>query len=146
MANRRTIIRAGIVVTTLLLLPTCCILGFRDDVGTSATAERSALSGLPAGATNVSWFLPGAFGPNTLYEFSIDEAGFDQWVRNGSSRKLEGPKRGAFSVHRFDQSAGNVEWRELKSTIAYTWSEEDRGENFVYDIDGRRAYYWSHSR
>lgn len=146
MAKRRTILRVGIVAAILLLLPTCCIWSFRDNVGTSVTGDRAAVSGLPTGATNVSWFLPGAFGPNTLYEFTIDEAGYEEWVRKGSSRKLEGPKRGEFRVLRYDQATGNVDWRELANTIAYTWNEEDRGQYFVYDLDGRRAYYWSHSR
>jgi hypothetical protein len=146
MAKRRTIIRVSLVVATLLLLPTCCIWSFRDNVGTAATADRAAVSDLPAGATDVSWFLPGAFGPNRLYEFTIDEAGYEQWVRNRSRPKLEGPKRRSFRVLRYDQAAGAVDWRELENTIAYTWNEEDRGVYFVYDLDGHRAYYWSHSR
>jgi hypothetical protein len=146
MVNRHNLIRRGIVVAGLLLLPACCMLGFRNRVGTSATADGAAVSDLPAGATDISWFLPGAFGPNMVYEFTIDEAGYEQWVRNRTLPKLEGPKRGSFEIFRYDHAAGVVKRRELENTIAYTWREEDRGVYFVYDLDGHRAYYWSHSR
>jgi hypothetical protein len=146
MARRHTIIRGGVLVAILLLLPTCCIWSFRDGVGTSATANRAAASDVPAGATDISWFLPGAFGPNTLYEFTIDEAGYEQWVRNRSRPKLRGPQRGPWQVLRYNHATGAVEKHQLENTIAYTWSEEDRGVSFVYDLDAHRAYYWSHSR
>ncbi|MDQ3332064.1 MAG: hypothetical protein M3552_15655 [Planctomycetota bacterium] len=146
MAKRRTIIRGGLLLTGLLLVPTCCMWSFQDNIGTSATVDRAAVSGLPPGATDISWFLPGAFGPATRYEFTIDEAGYEEWVRNRSRPKLEGPKRGPYRVYRYDRATRAVDTHELENTIAYTWNEEDRGVYFVYDLDGLRAYYWSHSR
>src|SRR3712207_1735433 len=121
MPRRRTIIRGGVLLAILLVLPTCCIWSCRDSVGTSATSDRAPVNDLPAGATDVSWFLPGASGPNTLYEFTTDEAAFEQWVRNRSRPKLEGPKRGPFRVLRYDHSTAAVAWRELENTIAYGW-------------------------
>jgi hypothetical protein len=146
MARRRTIIRGSLVILAVLLLPTCCIWSFQNSVGTAATADRAAVSDLPPGATDISWFIPGAFGPNTLYEFTIDERGFDHWVRIRNFPELEGPNRSAYRILRYDQATDALVWRELQNAITYTWGEEDRGVYFVYDLNGGRAYYWSHSR
>ena len=145
-AKRRSFLRTAIPVAVALLLLTCCLWSFQDNSGTSATAAHAAVSGLPLAATNVSWFLPGAFGPVELYEFTIDEAGYEQWVRSWNHSKLEGPKRGQFRIQRYDQASQSFTWRELENTIAYTWKENDMGVYLVYDLDHRRAYYWSHSR
>lgn len=101
---------------------------------------------LPSDATDVSWFLPGAFKPHTVFEFNTSEAGYEQWVRSRSRPKLDDPKRGRIGLIRYDRTTGAVVWRELENTIAYTWNEADRGVYLVYDLDHRRAYYWSHSR
>ena len=133
-------------VLLAIVLPTFCILGLRARVGASATGDGAAVSGLPPDATDVHWFLPGAFGPNTVYEFKTTEAGYQQWVQNRRDGDLEGPTRGAFRVLRYDDATADFAWRDLKNTIAYTWNEEDRGLYMVYDLDGGRAYYWWHSR
>src|SRR3954471_11301756 len=146
MAKRRTIIHRGVLIAILLLLSLCSVWLFRDDQGTSPTAAGAAVDDLPADATDVAWFLPGAFKPHTMFEFTTSEAGYEQWVHNRSRPKLDGPKRGRIGVLRYDRTTHAVVWREFQDAIAYTWNEADRGVQLVYEPDQRRAYYWSHSR
>jgi hypothetical protein len=140
-------IGCGAMVAIFLALGVCFVIARRDTVGTSASGAGAAVGGLPEDASDVGWFLPGAFDPVTVYDFKTSESSFEKWVQSRkASVNLEGPKRGPFRLLGYDRGARAIDWRELPNAVAYQWHEEDRGIYMVYDLDEGRAYYWWHSR
>lgn len=146
MSQPRKIARGLSIVAIVLILSTCIIWSFQSRVGTSATAEEAAVGGLPPDANDVRWFLPGAFGPNMVYDFATTPQGFRRWVSERNRPKLTGPRVGPFRILVYDHANSTFAFYEITDAIAYTWSEEDRGVHMVYDRDMGRAYYHSHSR
>jgi hypothetical protein len=78
MLRRRQSILIGSVLATLCVTSLFCIGSFRDRVGRSAIAKDAGVRDLPPDATDIRWFLPGAFGPNVLYDFAAPEASFER--------------------------------------------------------------------
>ncbi len=146
MSKQQTTIRIVVIVGIALLLSTCCIWNLRSSIGISATTEGAAVSNLPSDARNIRWFIRGAFGPNTVYEFDTSETGYKQWVKNRGRPKLIGPAFGAYRIMVYNHASKSFDYREIDNAIAYTWSEEDSGVSMVYDQDTGLAYFRSHTR
>ncbi len=146
MGLNRKAIRVILIVGGALLLPVCCVWSFQNRVGTAGRPSEAAVSGLPSQATNIEWFLPGAFGPNRVYAFDTSLAGFQQWVAQRSRPKLTGPHTGPYEILVYDHAKGKFASHQISNAVAYTWSEEDRGVHMVYDQDTGRAYFHSHTR
>ena len=134
-----------LAVAALPIVMSCCVWSFQNRVGKSATTEEAPLRGLPSDATDVRWCLPGAFGPNTFFDFTTTESGFRQWVADHGS-ELRGPIYGPYSVHYYDHDQGRFDEVAIEDAIAHEWREEDRGVYMVYDRERKRAYFHSHSR
>ena len=134
------------IVGLAMLLPTCCVWSLKSRIGTSATPDGTPLDDLPSDATNISWNISGAFGPNAAYEFDTSEAGYQQWVENFNATELIGPDFGPDRSLVYNHATKSFNFREIDNAIIYAWSEEDRGLYLVYDQDAGRAYYYWHGR
>lgn len=146
MTTRRVIMRTGGGVAIALLLATCSIWVAQPQAGISATAAGAPKLGLPADATDVRWYLAGAFQPNTTYDFATSRASFDQWAKAYDVRPLVGPRHGSSLVLAYDPATRTCAFQLIDEAIAYEWSEQDRGVSLVFDRQSSRAYYNSHSR
>lgn len=146
MSRKRNVVRGVAIAALVLLLPTCCVLSFRDHIGTSPTRDGAAIRGLPSDATDIQWFLPGAFGPSKVYSFITTEEGYRQWVKDGRYCTLSGPHYGPYEIEIYDHAKRSFGFHKIDDAIAFTWTEEDRGVYMVYDRGSGRAYFHSHSR
>lgn len=146
MARWKSVSLIAILIATPLLVATCCVFAFQNRVGQAALGADAPLSELPPDATNVRWFLPGAFGPNTAYEFTTTEVNFRRWAKDVSPSGTTGPHLGEYTIMIWDQSANLAMDRNIEDAIAYEWWEGDQGVYMAYDRATGRAYYHSHSR
>lgn len=107
---------------------------------------------IPVGATSIS-FCQGSRG-TIAYEFSIDEAGFREWLQKKidsmgpmNSRNSIEPITSTFTMKRYVSLK-----RELKGDpnisisdgLRYSWHKEDQGKYAAFDRTKKRAYYHSH--
>jgi len=110
---------------------------------------------LPSEAKDVS-FCQGHRGTKA-YEFSIDEAGFRNWVADGigsieSSQddvQIE-PIHGSYTIRRYGSLMpipGSADRNEITITdgLYYDWSKEHRGVYAAFDRTNQRAYYFFHA-
>jgi len=144
----RLLIRATVIAAILFILSYGCYRAFETRIGISESASTCPLRRLPSGAQEISYLIPGAFGPNEFYEFTIDEGGFRAWV---AKRKEEDPDVGpvierSFSIRRYNIEHQETELIKVNDGLISVWGEEDRGMYFGYDKQNRRAYYHFHSR
>lgn len=114
--------------------------------GSARTAAESSVTGLPDEAVDIHWYLPHAFEPNTIYDFSISQDGFEKWVKSRTFDGLEGPILGPTSIATYDPRTGESDQREFEHAILYSWRNEDAGVHMLYDPVGQRAYYFRHTR
>jgi len=120
-------------------------MSFQDRV--TYNASRVWLR-LPDDATRINHFQPGAFGPNTYFEFDTSEESFLDWVGEYSN-VTRSDRAGPYRIYRYNAYGPDAD-TSSEVTIMYghlfEWTEEDRGQRIAYDKDSGRAYYWSHSR
>lgn len=139
--------RILLIVIILCGIGSCCVLAFRNRVGYNVSRSEAPIEGLPADATNISYFLPGAFGPNTFYEFNTSEESFLEWVQ--SYERLKPVEQGPHKVYRcncYSPNGDDTRETTIVNGYLYEWFEEDRGKCIAFDKDTSRAYYWSRSR
>lgn len=132
----------GLVAVLVLAL---LIASFRARTGHHLSFSDSPVV-VPENATDIAYFLPGAFGPNKVYEFTTSEPSFLGWANRWLDMPMRGPSYGRTSVVRYDHELNRWEVREIENGILFRWNEEDRGINLVFDRQSGRAYYHSHSR
>ena len=142
-ARRKRAARIAVFISAaaliLLLGPYFCSRMMASQTGTSATRAGCPVRGLPADATQISYFLPGAGGPLTDYEFNTSPASFKAWAaKNGWPLK---PIIGETSVQRFDRSFATI-----PSGMEYFWQKDDSSRRVIYDSSTGRAYYRYDSR
>ena len=111
-----------------------------------------APASIPAGATDIS-YCQGVRG-TIAYEFTIDEAGFREWVAGGigsiESQSANIPLKtittpvaiGTYS--RLSEELTGPELVTVEAGLYYSWSHEDRGVTAVFDSKRNRAYYAAH--
>ncbi|MCK9555929.1 hypothetical protein M0R36_08985 [bacterium] len=139
-----------VIAIILIAMIYGCYRAFQPDIGTCETAADFPIKGwLPDEARDISYFLPGAFWPNTLCEFTISEDGFRKWVE---VRRRKNPKVGPieekhdFHMFRYDIDTKKIGYLKIDDGLSSHWSEGDSGLSFGYDRDKKRAYYYCHSR
>jgi hypothetical protein len=114
-------------------------------IGRAATAADSPVKDLPAGARDIAYFLPGAFGPIKAYEFDISEAEFEAWVKAMPPPKLElmppDPGENFHSVRRADATGYPNQKHEFRNGVLYLWRFEDQNIVAAYDRSLGRAFY-----
>lgn len=128
------------VLGAIVVWPWACERAFEDRVGHNVAPSASPVRGLPDGASNVSYCWPGAFGPVTMFEFDITEAGFLAWAE-ASGWAVEPFADEPEPVNRYDGTRAAV-----INGYRYQWQHEDASRHVVYDRDHGRAYYVYHSR
>jgi hypothetical protein len=115
-----------------------------------ATPDEAGLS-LPAGASDVCCYR--GYRGYEAYEFSIDEAGFFEWVDSGllspeaeSAHVAVAPITDSFQMRRYPWLRSGQTSPDAFATIThgycYEWSKEDRAIHFAYDSDIKRAYFY----
>lgn len=135
----------GLVVA--LVIAGCLYGGWRSfepTVGQAATASEAPISRLPASAKNVRYYLPGAFGPVTYYEFEVSEEDFEAWVAAMPPPQLA--RVDWRTIQCLDDEGRPSEERELEDGIVYHWREDDASIQTAYDRVAGRAYFRSNSR
>jgi hypothetical protein len=94
---------------------------------------------LPESATNVRYFLPGAWGPVKAYEFDVSEKDFEAWVASLPSPQLsQGQGR---MVRCMDDTGQPYAPREIADGPVYSWQHQDESIIAAYDRSNGRAYY-----
>ena len=114
--------------------------------GIARTPADSEVNGLPEDATDIRWRLPHVLEPYTMYDFATSPESFQAWVASQQIDGLEGPFSGPGRIVVYDARSDSSDYREFSDAIKYSWYEEDRGIEMLYDSIGGRAYYFSHSR
>jgi len=141
-------VKVSAVAIAVIVLGYGCFSSFQNQVGVAATAAKCPVKGLPVAARDISFFLPGSFGPNECYEFTIDEAGFRDWVTQRRAKDPDiGPiEESGFSLLRFDVKAQKLEVISVGSGLVSKWKQGDRGLVYGYDRGSQKAYFHYHSR
>jgi len=109
---------------------------------------------LPDGATDVT-FCQGYRG-TIAYEFSIDEKGFLEWAKSRGSpesrsanvplKRLDGSSAVRITrCYNLSSQMPGPDYAEITHGYDYSWSEQDRGIHYAYDLETHRAYYYAHS-
>ena len=99
------------------------------------------LSRLPKNAKNVTYSY-GGVQTNTYYEFEIEEEQFVDWIATIERFK---PWPTGQSLRRFNLNENSVTWTAVVDGFGYSWQDPhdaDRAENFRYDRETGRCYYW----
>ncbi len=141
-------IKIAIVIALAILLPYSCYQAFQNRAGPSKPVDGCPIKSLPAEATAIAYFLPGAFGPNVCYEFTISEKGFRDWVASQRSRRpdLSPIEERDSWCRRYNSETGKLEDIEVEKGLISSWSYTDIGVYLGYDRATRRAYFYYHSR
>ena len=133
-------VTAAVLAAFVWLVPRGCARLMAPKVGVHVPrGAATPVGGLPADATNVSYHLPGAFGPVVAFEFDVPEASFHAWATSQgfTCQRIVEPH----TIRRFDDSRA-----EIAKGYFYRWTEQDRGRYAAYDLEAGRAYYYAHSR
>lgn len=115
-----------------------------DKTGFVANREQSPIRKLPFDAKNISYCR---LSPNFYYEFDTSEEGFRKWV--AEQKRAMGPiRREHASIMRCDYLTGESSIYEIDDALISEWTgtQADDGQHLVYDLENRRAFFWSHSR
>ena len=115
-------------------------------------SREKAPGNLPPGASDIS-FSQGGRG-TIAYEFTIDEAGFIEWVNSGTgSFESEAanvslkPITTPYEITRYGAFIANTNAPDsilVSDGLYYDWSKEDRGVHAAFDRKTNRAYYSAH--
>lgn len=132
----------------IVLLPYGCYKSFQTVIGTAETAESAPISGLPSNATEIQYYLPGAFGPNRIFEFKTTEEEFLKWVERARAKdpKVGEIEEKEFRMLRYSPSEDSLERVEIKDGLYSSWYYTDQGKYFGFDRSTSKAYFWSHTR
>jgi len=146
--TKKSWVKVFAAAAAVVILGYGCFSSFQNQVGVAATAAKCPVKGLPVAAKDISFFLPGAFGPNECYEFTIDEAGFREWVSQRRARDPDiGPiEESGFSLLRYDVEAERFEVISVTSGLVSQWKRGDQGLDYGYDRGAQKAYFHYHSR
>jgi len=111
--------------------------------GTGFERSKAPILGLPTNAADIDFMLrPTA--PVSAYSFNTDETSFVDWSERYLG--LEDSREGHVSIQGIDVLSGTTTMIESPDGIAYSWSEEDRGQYTLFDRKQGRAYYFAHTR
>ncbi|WP_269537474.1 hypothetical protein [Cerasicoccus fimbriatus] len=145
---KKMLIKTIAWIAVIILLPYGCYKSFQTEIGTAETAEAAIISGLPTNATEIQYYLPGAFGPNRVYEFKTTEEEFIKWVERERSKD---PNVGEIEVRgfrmlRYSPSKESLDWVVIDNGLYSSWHYTDQGKYFGFDRSTLKAYFWSHTR
>jgi hypothetical protein len=137
--SRKTV---GVIVIGAILA-SCAGLWhhLQPSLGHAPTAAEAPISGLPASARHIRYFLPGSF-PAGAYEFDVPEADFEAWVRAMPPPRLA--PYPSMAIRCLDADGWPDATREIVDGIVYGWRHEDESKFAAYDrTNGRAYYYWA---
>ncbi len=118
-------------------------LAVTPTVGTSFDRSKVPIWGLPEMASDVD-FVMRPYMPISAYSFTTDEPSFVAWSENYLG--LAGVRTGNVSIQAIDPISGKLALVRSENGVEYRWTEEDRGQYAMFDRNGQRAYYFSHTR
>ena len=141
-------IKTIVWIAVIIFLPYGCYKSFQTRTGTAETAESAPIAGLPSNAKEIQYYLPGAFGPNRIFEFKTTEEEFIKWVDRERSRDPEVGEleEKEFRMLRYSPSKNNLDWVEVNDGLYSSWYYTDQGKYFGFDRSTSKAYFWSHTR
>jgi len=134
-----------VLVATILLAATAPVvyIAITPTTGTGFERSKAPILGLPTNAADIDFMLrPTA--PVSAYSFNTDETSFVDWSERYLG--LEDSREGHVSIQGIDVLSGTTTMIESPDGIAYSWSEEDRGQYTLFDRKQGRAYYFAHTR
>lgn len=138
-----------LIILLLLAIPLLaygCWRSLEPTIGTAVTAAEAPISGLPESATDVRYFLAGAFGPSTYYEFQVSEAEFEAWT---GRMKFDFTRDGSGKFYALKEDGRPHRAVEIEDGIILWWRDpnnSDSGVAAAYDRSTGRAYYHMHTR
>jgi hypothetical protein len=138
-------LRSKLLVATILLAATAPVvyIAITPTTGTGFERSKAPILGLPTNAADIDFMLrPTA--PVSAYSFNTDETSFVDWSERYLG--LEDSREGHVSIQGIDVLSGTTTMIESPDGIAYSWSEEDRGQYTLFDRKQGRAYYFAHTR
>ena len=138
-------LRSKLLVATILLAATAPVvyIAITPTTGTGFERSKAPILGLPTNAADIDFMLrPTA--PVSAYSFNTDETSFVDW--SDRYLGLEDSREGHVSIQGIDVLSGTTTMIESPDGIAYSWSEEDRGQYTLFDRKQGRAYYFAHTR
>jgi hypothetical protein len=138
-------LRSKLLVATILLAATAAVvcIAITPTTGTGFERSKAPFLGLPANAADIDFVLrPTA--PVSAYSFNTDETSFVDWSERYLG--LKDSREGHVSIQGIDVLSGTTTLIESPDGIAYSWSEEDRGQYTLFDRKLGRAYYFAHAR
>jgi hypothetical protein len=147
---------AAAIIPTALFAGLCLwavfFVGFDYRIGVGVSPKEAPVSHLPSSAGDVNYALPGLFGSNKYYEFTVSEWAFRNWA-NSQGWSIEPiPGDGIRIMH------GQHLWgqeskhgRDYDVHIEKGWHydeqwEADAAMHVAYNTETGRAYFYSHSR
>ena len=143
----------GIKISILLLLALVLCASefmrfasyFRNTIGYGVARQESEYRNVPDDASNIDYFIPGAFGPSLFVEFDCSEDSFLQWAKGFSDVRPVSER-----PYRVDAYEDYSTWKREEVIIndghVFEWTFEDQGQYICYDRQTGRGYYHSHSR
>ena len=147
---KKILIRAFIVSLFLVSFRICIPYALQDNKGFAKYSKDCSIKRLPNKATNINYRLPGVFGPNTFYNFSINEKGFREWVRKSKKRFPELSKiefcPGRKYIREYTHKTNTDKYIFISNYLLAQWNFTDIGVSFIYDKSAQKAYYHYHSR
>jgi hypothetical protein len=137
-----------LILAAIPFLGLCCAYSgwkvMQPEIGSAPTTDNAPIKGLPNGARNIRYYIPGAFDPCLAYEFDTTEAEFESWVAALPPPKLTLSK--FRTIMCIDASGKEVRGRELENGPVYEWLYQDQHHLAAYDRSLGRAFYYSASR
>ncbi|XZE36094.1 hypothetical protein SH501x_001648 [Pirellulaceae bacterium SH501] len=138
-------LRSKLLVATVLIAASAAVIyiAITPTTGTGVERSKAPILGLPTNATNIDFVLRPA-APVSGYSFNTDETSFVDWSERYLG--LEDSREGHVSIQGIDVLSGTTTLIESSDGIAYSWSDEDRGQYTLFDRRLGRAYYFAHTR
>lgn len=133
-----------LIVASLYIARWSLLAAMEPSIGKAAVGADAPINGLPGGATNVHYYIAGAFGPTTCYEFDISETGFLNWAKSNNWPIT--PIKKGIMVHRYDPITDSFPELTVLRGHQYFWIQGDSSRTVLYDLDSGRAYFSYHSR
>lgn len=138
-------LRSKLLVATVLIAASAAVvyIATTPTTGTGVERSKAPILGLPANATIIDFVLRPA-APVSGYSFDTDETSFVDWSERYLG--LKDSREGRVSIQGIDVLSGTTTLIESLDGIAYSWSDEDRGQYTLFDRKLGRAYYFAHTR
>lgn len=145
---KKTLVQLSAYLLGIFLLLYSCTKATEPDIGYVETAEEAPIDGLPNDATEINYYLRGAFGPFTTYSFKTSEESFRAWV--GKQKELHPRvgeiKLGESSITYIDSKAQQLDQKSIMTALESSWYFEDESLRYVYDLETHTAYYYMSTR